>query len=407
MKLRNILNQILNEQLFSEALNPSEFRNLMKIGRQLASSRIDQIWPKIKSYSDFTNRSQDRLYFKLDSSSDISIPSKQEIENYTSDNNYVVIDFSKGLVKKKGDKNVIKLGKVLTMLGKEDDAALKLLQKYNNEKSLETSYDVGGMSTYRNWTSCMNLRGGGNERYVAVDIEKGTLISYLIKESDKNIKNPLARILIKPYINSIDADDVLYGIEHDSVKYGLKNENYVKKLISVLDKSQGEKSGVFKFDDDLYSDSGKSTIIRKIPTEKLKELKQKFESRVKELRDGLTFEIVFDKFYWLLDEDVSFENAVLGFDNQLNIIKWYNGTWKGGRWRDGTWELGTWEHGIWLNGTWASGTWKGGTWQRGVWENGTWENGTWKDGIWRGGDWVDGTWEGGVWKSNSPHPNER
>ena len=120
----------ISESIINEALKPSEFRDLMKVGRELAVERINQIWPRLEAMADAKNRSGDRLYFNIEQSND-----------------------------------------------------LDLLQKNSNEKSVAASleteylmviskhpYDIGGMSTNRSWTSCMNLRGGENSNYVPIDI---------------------------------------------------------------------------------------------------------------------------------------------------------------------------------------------------------------------------------------------
>ena len=299
------------------------------------------------------------------------------------------------------------MGKVLTMFGKSDETALDLLQKYNNEKSVVANtdteylmviskhpYDIGGMSTDRNWKSCMNLRGGEDRHYVEIDIELGTIISYLVEKNDKNIQDPVSRILIKPYINEDDQDDILYGIERDSVKYGRDNEKYVKKLISVLDKAQEEKTGIFDIDKNLYDDDGLLQIA-KINAKKIKEIENKIGSQIKELKDGLTFEIIVKKFPWLYRQNVVFKDAVLGTNGE--DLKWYDGIWKNGTWQYGLWYNGIWEDGFWVNGLWKKGVWKNGTWKKGDWENGTWEKGSWLNGTWSNGTWESGRWERGVW----------
>lgn len=60
-------------------------------------------------------------------------------------------------------------------------------------------YDIAGMSTGRGWRSCMNLIDGCNRHYVEREIAGGTIIAYLASSSDRNLKNPLARALIKRY----------------------------------------------------------------------------------------------------------------------------------------------------------------------------------------------------------------
>lgn len=107
------------------------------------------------------------------------------------------------------------------------------------------------------------------------------------------------------------------------------------------------------------------------------------EYGIKELRNGLTLEILKEKHSWILVAKI--ENAILGLKD--DTIIWYNGTW----------EFGIWESGIWKNGWWEDGIWKDGTWEKGKWENGWWEDGTWKDGIWKNGTWKNGTWITGKW----------
>ena len=396
----------ISEAIINEALTPSEFRPLMKIGRELAMERINQIWPRLEAQADSKNRSGDRLYFNLEKSEEeeIKTPSKDGIISYLNQASYEVVDFKEGLVRKKGDKNIVRLGKVLTMLSKIDPKAKYFLNVYNNEKSvlaLDTPddyvmvisrhpYDIGGISTDRVWKSCVNLRGTHeNKEYIPIDIEKGTIVSYLLNKNDLNIKNPVARISIKPFINISDEKDVLYGIEQDSVKYGRQHEGYVKKLINVLDIAQKEKTGVFKKDENLHSDSERKFINKATEEDKVK-----LKSKIKELRGGLTIESIFESHYWLLRVD--FQDAVLG-ELRGGKLVWYDGTWKGGTWYGGIWKRGAWYGGIWKSGIWEDGKWEDGKWEDGTWNGGTWNDGTWNDGAWNGGTWEGGTWEGGRW----------
>lgn len=61
------------------------------------------------------------------------------------------------------------------------------------------AYDIAGMSTNRDWTSCMNIFNGENRDYVKSDIEYGTIVVYVIDKKDTNINHPYGRVLIKPY----------------------------------------------------------------------------------------------------------------------------------------------------------------------------------------------------------------
>ena len=157
------------------------------------------------------------------------------------------------------------------------------------------------------------------------------------------------------------------------------------------------------------------------------------------LLDGLTLDIVNNKFPWLLEAEVS--DAVVGL-NDNSELRWYKGTWEAGRWFGGDWVSGIWKYGDWYGGNWSSqniidkglsvdvdlnssgstqsiwytgrwydgtwndGTWVNGRWYGGTWERGTWNNGIWNDGIWNygkfiGGIWVTGTWNDGIFNTDN------
>lgn len=111
---------------------------------------------------------------------------------------------------------VQKMGKFL--VGKTDSKGVKLLDFFNSDpirlgKNILSAikagnlwiaisnhaYDIAGMSTDREWSSCMNLVDGTCKDYVKEDIKYGTLIAYLIDKNDTNIERPYGRVLIKPY----------------------------------------------------------------------------------------------------------------------------------------------------------------------------------------------------------------
>ncbi len=157
---------------------------------------------------------------------------------------------------------------------------------------------------------------------------------------------------------------------------------------------------------------------------------------IKELKDGLTLEIIKQKFDGILDPSVTVKDAIIGYDSKEDKLIWYDGkwiqgyldnviwvngefrgrlmntTWRGGifkggttfniDWKDGTWESGTfngtWESGSWKTGVFEKGIWKDGTWESGDWYGKKWESGIWEGGIWHFGEWVNGTWKGGTWK---------
>lgn len=100
-------------------------------------------------------------------------------------------------------------------------------------------------------------------------------------------------------------------------------------------------------------------------------------TKIKELRDGLTIDILKEKYQWVLDAEI--ENAIIGLKEDKII--WYDGIWRSGAWIYGIWKNGTWMSGVWHNGIWENGNWNYGLWKNGIWENGNWWNGTWENGF--------------------------
>lgn len=440
------------KQLF-EALKPSEIRPYMGLDRQLANQRIENVWDNLKKIANYKNKSGDRLYFTLDDVKNDSddkhiLECEPIITKFLGYRGYEVVNFYEGKVKKFNDKNIINIGKVLTFLGKRDKEALDLLKKYAGEKSLlsigddylivisKHPYDIVGMSTDRNWTSCMNIRDdkvSQYKKYLPLDITQGTIVSYLIKRHDLNIKRPIARILIKPYYSIDKRTDILYGVEYDSfTKYGLHNKNYPKTLLRIFDYCQKGKTGVFVQDSKLYDSNNAVPIVNDVYYQRKID---KLSKQTKKLHGkNLTPEKLFTIAPWLAE--ASFSNAVFEVqpknddDDDLTITwlegEWYDGDWIegtffGGIWHDGTWHNGTfgesrWEKGTWLNGTfsynstWYNGTWHNGTFSDSRWHNGTWLNGKfimglWHDGIWKNGlfkksNWVDGDWFNGTFEDS-------
>jgi hypothetical protein len=114
------------------------------------------------------------------------------------------------------------------------------------------AYDIAGMSTGRGWGSCMNLYDStSGKHYVQQDIEQGTIISYLVSQGDLNIQKPIARILIKPYINTEDPNSVLYDAD---AEYGSAPKLYFETVVSLIDQAQPGKTGQFNLVGGLYCD---------------------------------------------------------------------------------------------------------------------------------------------------------
>lgn len=120
---------------------------------------------------------------------------------------------------------IVSIGKVLN----KTKASAEIKGHFENDPSRQAAlkkdlhiaitkdpYHVAGMSTDRGWTSCMHMETGCNANYLKADIEHGTHVAYLVHKDDKDIKNPIARIALKPFKNSdghvvLRPEESMYG----------------------------------------------------------------------------------------------------------------------------------------------------------------------------------------------------
>ena len=160
------------------------------------------------------------------------------------------------------DKAVTEINKLIDYYNKIPEVKL---YRENKVKSFyivfsKHRYDVAGMSTGRGWTSCMNLYTGINSHYVQHDVKAGTLVAYLVRNDDLNIKNPVARVAIKPFVSLEDPSNVLYQSEQRV--YGTPPIGFLDEINRLLGAVQTNKQGIFKLKDTLYCDTGLDTVTR-------------------------------------------------------------------------------------------------------------------------------------------------
>jgi hypothetical protein len=193
-----------------EAMPPSLYRKHVKNWDRERFADLFQD-PKFK-----TDRNAFRVYLPLAASKEQVVNVPPEIQAALTDKGYEVQDYKAGLAKEKDGKRVMKIGKLLPPA---------LQQTFANDKSRQAQdeyvvvisrhpYDVAGMSTNRGWTSCMNLKSGIHKKYVKADIKQGTVVAYLVKTSDLDIKSAVGRIAIKPFIETV-TKKIVFGAENE------------------------------------------------------------------------------------------------------------------------------------------------------------------------------------------------
>jgi hypothetical protein len=253
-------------EFVAEALKPSQYRDLVKGWDSSRLADAFQQWPGEK------NRTATRLYFDLPSTQTVA-QAPDWVSEKIQQLGYEIVDYTRGLAQKKNaNQNPTKIGKILTAAAQQGDSeandALRLFQNDWQRTSTRAEYrgvisrhpyDVAGMSTDRGWTSCQELVVGSLCRFVPQDVRAGTLVVYMIKKDDVDIKAPVGRTLIKPYIN--DQNQTAYAPHKES--YGSVTDEFlqaVNRFAGWLNRQQGI-SGAFVLHPDVYDSDNESPRI--------------------------------------------------------------------------------------------------------------------------------------------------
>jgi hypothetical protein len=319
-KIVRVLQEGYSHALLKEAVPYSIVKDYLKIKRssEVESLLLLSVFSKLKSLPNATQLDKKgyRIAFPFNMKGgevQDKSPIESEIDSLIQKHGFKVKDYFKGLAFDEKNKRDIKIGKVLNIVSKKDKKAEQLLNKFNTDtKRTQTKsadeklivfsyhpYDIAGMTAGRDWTSCMDVISGSNSHYVYVDIEKGTCIAYIIDKEDTNIKKPLARILIKPYLNVEDQKDTLLYPE-EQVYGQIPNEG---KFISFVDDTMEKvqkMSGTYKRLRLSISDSGRETVQDKETT--LKIAKGKLESN--DILDDREYKVLPDNLKQLYIEKI-------------------------------------------------------------------------------------------------------
>ena len=241
---------------------------------------------------------EERTYFPLKSIKAANIEVPNEIEETLDEVGFYITDYRAGIAMKKAksgekkDLRQIKIGKILQKLNQPNllkqfnerlGTSKKDIQNINFEICVTYNpYDIAGMSTDRNWTSCMELDNGEYKDTPLYQVQYGGMVAYLISAEDKNIEKPFARIAIKRFI----PEDYEYDEDEASSKFIFLAENRIygdvdladelnfqEELIKILEKSNSltsdnEFDDYIRDDEDSYSDTyGDSVYYMKYNTD--------------------------------------------------------------------------------------------------------------------------------------------
>lgn len=164
---------------------------------------------KSHSISDHVMNGEHTIYLPLQNKEDHNGEIPEDLHSHLKENGYSIPSFNEYRGGYATDKHgrMTSIGKALNKTKASED----LKTKFQNDPSRQTQhhdlhvaitkdpYHVAGMSTDRGWTSCMDMAHGCNSNKIENDLQHGTHAAYLIHKDDKDIKNPIARIALKPF----------------------------------------------------------------------------------------------------------------------------------------------------------------------------------------------------------------
>lgn len=253
-----IIKSFKDYQLLLEKLKISEVRELVKLWRKAGGDKRYEQW--------FNGKHRIMIPFQA-----ITTPIQVQVIKFLQEREYTDIDYINGNCKDpKNPNQQPKISKILARLNPD----LKTRYDSDREKAMRAqgdlaivvsrhAYDIASMTTDRKWhdNSCMEFRGGCNRHYVTNDVMEGSLVTYLIDKNDTNIEHPIARLLIKPFINKDDSKDVILWSE-DKI-YGDVVNGYKESVDKWLRKIQPNIVGNFTMNPNLYIDNNRDRMFYK------------------------------------------------------------------------------------------------------------------------------------------------
>jgi len=288
---------------FNEALKPSQFRKYVDA---FDKERYADIFKELGDlYSN--DRNYYRIYIPLikEEVTGYISTTHELIDKFLAENDCEIVDYVKGVAKFRSAKNTSTIGKLLNKFKNEElskqfvsDEKRKTLVSTDKDELLVVisrhPYDIAGSDTDRDWTNCMTIgtdksnrltklmdelekikfsddqnkikdlkdkindykEDGVNIKYLIEEVKEGSLISYLVKLTDRNIESPLAVLNIKPFVGE-NKDVILLPSKN---MYGTKRPEFKKTVQNILDQHFNKDLKSLKYDvhKNVYNDNEES-----------------------------------------------------------------------------------------------------------------------------------------------------
>ena len=207
---------------------------------------------------------QDRLYFPLLSPARPSV-TEEAVTQQLADQGYSVVDYAAGIATDAKGKNNYRIGKLLKGTALADLFSDDPSRNEGRQLVVLSRHplDIARMSTNRAWISCM-AEHRNEHRYVRQDINKGTLIAYLVSANDPNITDPHARVLLKPLIDPAQPDQVAMLVDKPQGLTTPLFEDTVHQL--ATQHFNHDKQGTFRLAPGLYKERASTLTFNRPQT---------------------------------------------------------------------------------------------------------------------------------------------
>ena len=206
-----------------------------------------------------------RIYIPVGSKPVKPVEPSPAVKEAVESRGYVVDNYLAGTAIQRDGKRTMRIGKLLS----KDKDVLRAFESDPKRKGHKVAqgelvvvisrhpYDVIGMSFDRGWTSSMNLKDGSNKKYLKEAVKAGVLVSYLVKATDANINNPIARILLVPYHREAGGTILVPDGSHGDAPASFR------KIVRTFCQwaNSGSPSGYYAADKTVYSDDLDPTVF--------------------------------------------------------------------------------------------------------------------------------------------------